>query len=111
MQNFNVPQLFLTESWFESAFSGDDDDDYDDDHECEGYYTYNWEEWRDHCPDGYTDCGGFCDFDDDCYGDDWCSIYGGQDNEDCRLDCGEAPQEGCWDDWSCWDSSDGASPL
>ena len=69
----------------------------------DGYYTYNWE-WRDYCPDGYTDCGGFCDFDSDCYGDDWCDIHGGQQNGDCRLDCGEAPVEGCWGDGSCWDN-------
>ena len=76
---------------------------------CDGYYTH-WGEWRDYCPDGYTDCGGFCDFDSDCYGDDWCGISAGM-HGDCRLDCGEAPQDGCWADGSCWDSSDGAPQL
>ena len=25
------------------------------------------------------------------------------DHDDCRLDCHEAPYDGCWGDWSCWD--------
>ena len=42
------------------------------------------------CPTGYTNCGTYCDKDDDCHGDDGCEELGG-DHPSCRLECGEQP--------------------